>query len=175
METTHVTRPPSEEAWNEQDRARLRYGADWRKAHASAHRPSAAWPGGRVTRGTILVVEDDDCIAELLADLLSDEGYCVVTACDGLAALRAVEKERPAMVLSDCMMPRLDGVQFVRELRRHPATRTIPVALMSSMRPRGPLLDEIPFLPKPFDVEDVLALVARFAHGPSYAPLYGEA
>lgn len=141
----------------------------------SAQHLNAAWSDVAGARSTILVVEDDDSIADLLADLLSDEGYRVLVAHDGLSALRSVRRVRPAMVLSDCMMPGLHGMQFVRELRRHPATRTIPVVLMSSVRPRGPGLADVPFLAKPFDVDDLLALVARYAHTRLYGPLYGEA
>jgi CheY-like chemotaxis protein len=135
--------------------------------------PTAAAIGGE-QRPVVMIVDDDDGIANLLADLLADEGYQVIVARDGLAALRGVRRERPAMVLTDCMMPGLDGVEFLRELRRHPSTRTIPVVLMSSSRPRNPALADVPFLAKPFDVDDVLEIVARYAFAPSLTPLYGE-
>ncbi|HEY7779676.1 MAG TPA: response regulator [Ktedonobacterales bacterium] len=137
------------------------------------HEPGASVFGGD-HRPVVMIVDDDDGIANLLADLLTDEGYRVVVARDGLAALRGVRRERPAMVLTDCMMPGLDGVEFLRELRRHPSTRTIPVVLMSSSRPRNPALADVPFLAKPFDVDDVLEIVARYAFAPSLSPLYGE-
>jgi CheY-like chemotaxis protein len=129
---------------------------------------------GAHDRPTVLIVEDDDCIAGLLADLLSGEGYRVIVAQDGLEALSAASSERPDMILSDCMMPRLSGTQLATLLRRHPETRTIPIVLMSSTRPLGFNLPEVPFLAKPFEIDDVLGLVAQCIHTPSLARLVGE-
>ena len=139
-----------------------------------SHRDEAAPVFGGDERPAVMIVDDDDGIANLLADLLTDEGYRVIVARDGLAALRGVRRERPAMVLTDCMMPGLDGVEFVRELRRHASTRGIPVVLMSSSRPRNPALADVPFLAKPFDLDDVLEIVARYARMRTLTPLYGE-
>lgn len=134
--------------------------------------PKPAGVGGE-EKPTVLVVDDDESIAELLTDLLSDEGYRVIVACDGREALSAARRERPAMILSDCMMPSLSGMQMVRELRRHPATRSIAVALMSSVRPRDLSVLDVPFLAKPFDIDDILKLVARCTTSSSLR-LYGE-
>lgn len=123
---------------------------------------------------TILIVDDEESIAEMLADLLCDEGYRVVVARDGTSALAYARRSPPTMVLSDCMMPGLDGTHFVREMRRHRATRHIPVVLMSSARPRMLGLPDVPFLAKPFEIDDVLALVARCARPRFFAQLYGE-
>jgi CheY-like chemotaxis protein len=129
---------------------------------------------GAHDRATVLIAEDDDCIAGLLADLLSGEGYRVIVAQDGLEALEVASSEHPDMILSDCMMPRLSGAQLALQLRRHPEMRTIPVVLMSSTRPRGFNLPETPFLAKPFEIEDLLSLVAQCTRTPSPARLVGE-
>lgn len=134
--------------------------------------PSTAG-GAREEQLTVLVVDDDAGIAELLADLLGDEGYRVIVACNGYEALTAAHREHPAMILSDCMMPGLSGTQMLRELRNHPATRSIAVALMSTVRPHKPCILDVPFLAKPFEIEDVLALVARCTTS-SRLTLYGE-
>jgi CheY-like chemotaxis protein len=135
--------------------------------------PPAAAGGMGAEKLTVLVVDDDVSIAELLADLLGDEGYRVIVAYDGLEALAAARREHPAMILSDCMMPGLSGAQMLRELRGHPATRSIVVALMSTVRPHRPSMPDVPFLAKPFEIEDVLALVARCTASSSLT-LYGE-
>ena len=125
-------------------------------------------------RFTVLVVDDDESIAELLADLLEGEGYRAVIAHDGVSALEYARNERPDMVLSDCMMPGLSGIQLAHELRRSPTTRSIALVLMSSSRPRDLSMPNVPFLPKPFDIEDVLHLVATCCRGALSSQLYGE-
>src|SRR5215204_7581991 len=72
--------------------------------------------GSHMSR-TILVVDDDRPIAEVLADLLCDEGYDVRTAYDGQAALREIERQPVDLILSDVSMPKLDGPSLVRRLR----------------------------------------------------------
>jgi CheY-like chemotaxis protein len=134
---------------------------------------TVAW--GDAERRTILVAEDDACIAELLDDLLSEAGYHVVTVGDGRDALLYARRRRPAMVLADCMMPGLDGPRLAQELRRDPATRAVPIVLMSSAIPRGTIPPDVPFLAKPFDIQDVLDLVDRHARAQRLAPLWGEA
>jgi len=112
-------------------------------------------------RATILIVDDEASIAELLAQVLDEAGYDVLTASDGRTGLTMSKLLHPEMVLTDYMMPELDGAQLVRELRRNPATRDIPTVLMSCARPGGDELRGVPFLAKPFDLEDVLEIVAR--------------
>jgi CheY-like chemotaxis protein len=125
-------------------------------------------------RFTVLIVDDDDSIAELLADLLEGEGYGAVVAHDGVSALEYARTKRPDMVLSDCMMPGLSGTQLAQELRRSRATRSIALVLMSSTRPRDLNLAHVPFLPKPFEIDEVLALVQQYSQGPVSSQLYGE-
>lgn len=64
----------------------------------------------------ILIVEDDDDLRVLLADLLKDEGYHVETACDGLDAQISISKQRPDIVMSDIRMPLCDGFQLAHKL-----------------------------------------------------------
>lgn len=125
-------------------------------------------------RYRVLIVDDDESIAELLADLLEGEGYRAIIAHDGASALECVRNERPDLVLSDCMMPGLSGTQLALELRRSPATRSTALVLMSSSRPRDLAVANVPFLAKPFEIDDVLALVEQYCGGPVRAQLYGE-
>lgn len=136
--------------------------------------PLAPGHGHKHDRFTVLIVDDDESIAELLADLLEGEGYRAIIANDGLAALESARTQRPDMILSDCMMPGLSGTQLAQELRRSPVTRSIALVLMSSTRPRGLSVEQVPFLAKPFEIDDVLALVEHYSRGPVSAQLYGE-
>jgi DNA-binding response OmpR family regulator len=106
----------------------------------------------------ILVVDDERSICDLLAELLADEGYRVNRAYDGLAALAAAERQRPDLILTDVMMPGLDGVSLVRRLRDRGVRA--PAVLMSAVFADVDL-PHVRFVPKPFDVDDVLAVVER--------------
>ena len=125
-----------------------------RMAHADAF---------QARRISILVVDDERSIAELLAELLEGTGYDVFVASNGRTALAIARREHPALVLTDLMMPGLDGAEFVRRLRASPITHDIPVVMMSSIRPNLEALDNVPFLPKPFDLDDVLDVVQTYA------------
>lgn len=117
-------------------------------------------------RLVVLVVDDERSIAELLAEFLEGVGYDVFVATDGRTALAIARREHPALVLTDLMMPGVDGVEFVRNLRASPVTNNIPVVLMSSIRPNMEALENVPFLPKPFDLDDVLDAVLTYASEP---------
>jgi CheY-like chemotaxis protein len=111
---------------------------------------------------TILVVDDEPLIRDVLVTVLRDEGYAVVTAHDGLAALELVQQQAPALVLMDVMMPRMDGRMAFRAMRDHAPGNGLPIVLMSAMAEPADLDAEIAaFLRKPVDLEDLLALVAR--------------
>jgi CheY-like chemotaxis protein len=111
---------------------------------------------------TILVVDDEPLIRDVLVTVLRDEGYAVVTADDGLAALELVQQQAPALVLMDVMMPRMDGRMAFRAMRDHAPGNGLPIVLMSAMAEPADLDAEIAaFLRKPVDLEDLLALVVR--------------
>ncbi|HST89738.1 MAG TPA: response regulator [Ktedonobacterales bacterium] len=112
---------------------------------------------------TILVVDDEPSIAELLCELLESAGYRSLRAGNARTALAIARRERPALVLTDRNMPEVDGIEFVRRLRASPVTNDIPVMLMSSTRPDLEAVGNVPFLAKPFDLDDVLSAVAAYA------------
>ncbi len=110
---------------------------------------------------TVLVADDEPTLLSLIAELLADEGYDVVTARDGREALELASRRAPDLILLDVMMPRLDGREALRLMRDRPELREVPVAMMSA----GIREDQVPpgvaLLPKPFDLDRLLALVAR--------------
>lgn len=105
---------------------------------------------------TVLVVDDERFIVDLLADVLVEEGYSVRRAYDGEAALREINNHPPDLVLSDVAMPKLNGL----ELARRVLGLGIPVILMSAAvsdaRTPG-----VRFIAKPFDLDHILAVVAQ--------------
>jgi len=81
---------------------------------------------------TVLVVEDDKLIGTMFADFLTRQGYRVVRAGDGLEAYKAVLTEKPQVVITDLVMPKLDGYGLFNALRSMPELSTIPVILVAS-------------------------------------------
>jgi two-component system, OmpR family, response regulator MprA len=111
---------------------------------------------------TILVVDDEPLIRDVVVDLLRDEGYAVVIADDGHAALEMVQQEAPALVLMDVMMPRMDGRAAFRAMRAHAHGGGLPVVLMSAMVEPADLDPGITaFVRKPLDLDQLRTLVAR--------------
>jgi len=80
----------------------------------------------------VLVVEDDDDTRNLLQRTLQIEGWSVMTAEDGQAALRCVAERRPALILLDLMMPRMNGFEFIAELRKTESWRSIPIVVVTA-------------------------------------------
>ena len=116
---------------------------------------------------TILLVEDEPDLRAVLAEILREEGYSVVTAGTGQAALDAMAQTPPDLVLMDVMMPGMDGRITYVAMRGRPEGAAIPIVLMSATVRSARLPDGIDgFLRKPFDLNQVLALVAMLI-GPS--------
>jgi CheY-like chemotaxis protein len=80
----------------------------------------------------ILVVEDIPDILNMLQTSLQFKGYRVVTARNGQEALEIIEKEQPALIITDILMPKMDGFGLVHRLRINPATRQIPIVFLSA-------------------------------------------
>ena len=83
-------------------------------------------------QGYVLIVEDVPDILRLLEETLKFKGYRAVTARNGQEALQAVQRERPMLVITDIMMPKLDGFGLVHRLRINPETRDIPVIFLTA-------------------------------------------
>ena len=117
--------------------------------------------------GPILVVEDVPNILELLDVTLRFKGYPVATASNGEEALELVSKKEPALVITDIMMPKMDGYTLAFNLRRKPETSHIPIIFLSAtyVTPEDKAfamsLGAVRFLEKPVDTEDFLLTVAE--------------
>ena len=127
----------------------------------AAVRPQAGHP-------RVLVVEDEDGLRENLAELLKLEGYHVSTAGDGIQGMKAHLSFRPELVITDVVMPIMDGVEMVRALRaRDPRLKALFISGFFGTRSiRGELMDEItrfgyPMLSKPFKPSQLFGLVRQ--------------
>jgi chemosensory pili system protein ChpA (sensor histidine kinase/response regulator) len=115
----------------------------------------------------VLVVDDSLTVRRVTQRLLVREGYRVVTAKDGLDALERLAEERPAVLLSDIEMPRMDGFDLVRNVRADPRLRGLPVVMITSRiaqkhRDYAAELGVDHYLGKPYSEEELLSLVAGY-------------
>jgi CheY-like chemotaxis protein len=111
----------------------------------------------------ILVVDDDPAIRDVVVDILEMSDYAVQTATNGAEALEQLCSHPPRAILLDLMMPVMNGWEFLRECRRRPTCKRVPVAVMSAARDAAAAADELgaqAFLTKPFDMDRVLSIVA---------------
>ncbi len=117
--------------------------------------------------GPILVVEDIPNVLELLEVTLRFKGYPVVTAQDGQEALETIARQRPALIITDILMPKMDGFALAHNLRKNPLTRQIPVIFLSAtyITPEDKKfalsLGAVRFIEKPIDTEDFLLTIAE--------------
>jgi len=116
----------------------------------------------------ILVVDDEPLIADMMVDMLTAEGYQVDTAANGRLALEKIKQQSYELILSDLLMPELDGFELYRELERcRPdlLRRMIFISVTTEQYRR--FLEEtgVPILPKPFELEDLRQLTERALSG----------
>jgi DNA-binding response OmpR family regulator len=127
--------------------------------HAMSFEPALTIP-----ERPILVVDDDAKIVRLVRTYLERDGFSVVTAADGPAALDAIETHRPSLVVLDLMLPELDGRAVIRAVRRDEEAGRTPIIILSA---RGSTLDRIAgledgaddYLPKPFSPAELVLRV----------------
>lgn len=120
-----------------------------------------------VPYGPLLVVEDVPNILELLEVTLRFKGYPVITATNGQEALNQVARQHPALIITDILMPKLNGYALVHKLRADPKTRQIPIIFLSAtyVTPEDKAfaisLGAARFLEKPVDTEEFLLTIAE--------------
>lgn len=119
---------------------------------------------------TILVVDDEPSIVELVRFTLEDADVRVVEASDGAEALILARRVKPDLVLLDVQMPRLDGLEVCRQLRREPAFARTPIIMLTAAgqqadRTRGLGAGADEYLTKPFSPVRLLSLVEALVPG----------
>ena len=114
-----------------------------------------------MSTGKIMIVDDDLNICELLRLYIEKEGFSVVTVNDGEAAVKSFEKEKPDLILLDIMLPKLDGWQVCREIRK---TSQCPIIMLTA---KGEVFDKVlglelgadDYMVKPFEAKEVIARI----------------
>jgi chemosensory pili system protein ChpA (sensor histidine kinase/response regulator) len=152
------------------------YGQAARSATLEAASLSAAEPAGPEADAMerlhaaplVLVVDDSITVRRVTERMLVREGYRVMLAKDGLDAIERLAQEKPAVVLSDIEMPRMDGFDLVRNLRADIHLKDLPVIMITSRiaqkhRDHAAQLGVNHYLGKPYSEEDLIALIALYA------------
>ncbi|MCP4196075.1 MAG: response regulator [Proteobacteria bacterium] len=118
-------------------------------------------------KALVLVVEDNDDVRNIVTIFLRRNGYAIAEAVDGEAAVNIAPSVEPDLILLDSFLPRLDGIEVLKELRRKKETATIPVVMMSAVLQSRDLLSETErlnvssFLEKPFQMHSLMEHVER--------------
>lgn len=116
----------------------------------------------------ILVVDDDENMRDLLRMHLSNAGYDVRTAADGIAGGYSVLRDRPDLILCDVNMPHMDGFEFIAALKADTSIPDIPVVFLTSFEEgdaRGKELGAVGYLTKPVRSDKLLQIVAKHVPG----------
>jgi CheY-like chemotaxis protein len=111
----------------------------------------------------VLLVDDDPDFRDVIADLLRDEGCRVVEASDGAAALQVLDKLVPDLIITDLMMPGMDGWQLFDALQKNAEWAKIPVAVISAFV-QADVDYEVRVLAKPIDLRNLLGLLDELDH-----------
>jgi CheY-like chemotaxis protein len=120
----------------------------------------------------VLLVDDEAHVRSVMAFKLKSAGYEVVTACDGQEGLETAQIERPDLVITDCQMPRMSGLDLARRLSEHAATASTPLIMVTSRdfeigeeQVRGTNIRRL--LNKPFSPKHVLSVVREVLGEPA--------
>ena len=114
----------------------------------------------------ILIVEDDVSVRTLLQKTLSASGHEVSVCADGLEGLTELERRRPDLIIVDIMMPRLDGVTFVKAIKSNHQTKPIPVIFLTAKNDPKSMIEGINigakyYITKPFQLEELITKVGK--------------
>ena len=132
-----------------------------------------------LARPTILVVEDEPALATMLRYNLEKQGFNVDEAADGQEALTRIAESQPDLVLLDWMLPTLSGIEVCRQIRRKPATRDLPVIMLTARAEdqdavRGLNTGVDDYVTKPFNMDMLLARMRALLRRAGTPPAKGE-
>ena len=132
-----------------------------------------------LARPTVLVVEDEPALATMLRYNLEKQGFHVDEAADGQEALTRIAESQPDLVLLDWMLPTLSGIEVCRQIRRKPATRDLPVIMLTARAEdqdavRGLNTGVDDYVTKPFNMDMLLARMRALLRRAGTPPAKGE-
>ena len=115
---------------------------------------------------TILLIEDEKNVRQMVQRMLKKSGYEVREGVDGLDGLRILEGLTPDIIIVDVMMPNLDGLTFTKALKNRPETRSIPVLFLTARGDPKSMIEGInvgakSYVTKPFQMDDLLTKVSK--------------
>ena len=128
------------------------------------------------TAGPLLIVEDVPTILDFLEVTLKFKGYEVIKARNGQEALDAIQEKRPVLIITDILMPKMDGFSLLYHLRKDPVTREIPVVFLSATyvapedKAFAMTIGATRFIEKPIDTEEFLLTIAELLTQGSLPP-----
>ena len=124
-------------------------------------------------RPTVLVVDDDPLVHDLLAKTLEKEGYRVLSALSGAEALAMARQHRPQAITLDVLMPKMDGWATLKELKADAELRDVPVVMVSNLNERGMAipLGAADYMTKPVDKHRLAAILREHCADPGTASI----
>lgn len=137
------------------------------------------WQGDRENRKRVLLVDDETYMLTLMKLQMVKDGFDVVTAENGDEAIKRIQEERPDLIISDVVMPVMDGFTLLKILSQDPALRDIPIIFLSSSdnpeyRVQGLKLGAVDYIGKPFDLEELSLKVSALLRKESPTPKTGD-
>lgn len=122
----------------------------------------------------VLVVDDEPYMRRFIQILLERDGYQMISARNGQEAIQAAMRESPHLVVMDAMMPKMDGITALRQLKQEPSTRSIPVIVLTAnphkfSREQAESSGATIFLTKPFSPTQLLDEIRRYTQGAQLA------
>src|SRR5688500_15256031 len=109
----------------------------------------------------VIIIDDEDVLLDLLRELVEELGYCSITALNGKEAWDTLQSltELPVVIITDRMMPYMNGVDFIERVRSRPRFKYIPIILMSAAGAGGKTVTADVFVQKPFDINELANLI----------------
>jgi DNA-binding response OmpR family regulator len=131
---------------------------------AAAHDGDSSPADPRIYQDTVLVIDDDASVRDLMSRFLSKSGFRVVAASNGEEGLRLAKQEKPLVITLDVVMPEFDGWSVLRKLKSDPALAEIPVIIVTVVdnEPMGLDLGAASYLVKPVDRDRLVVLVEKY-------------